>query len=1106
MNSQALDRRTTPKRDSARNDSFHHPADVPSPESRRDSVFESRRDDEPSNADTARSKPSVVVPVTRSTRQPPLSSQVITPAPSGHGDDSPRNSPDQDHLDRMEVDQDGGLDDDAVAMQQRPKKRKRSSSQRRLSLVISKLDKTSSKAPQHLSQRPAEVRLKDPKEDYMFLLFHKEAHDKAYKHDLTNLLGASNKSLTTSEWLAGHREKQDCAIIKRVYDLQQRGMWSLRQPKSAPEPKHGLTHQDHLIRHVKWLQTDFREERKLKIDLAYQLSSWCAEYVHASAGQRTWLRVRAKHPPSDRMDETLDEGPELRAQVEPRPDDLEEDPIFHRELLEELPMFRLDDSVRHASRRFHVRSGSDYGNRLFPMANASKVRLPTEYDLDPDAVLDDDKPAAEELAPDESTCALFDPANKTLRARVNVQWPFKPPSKFNACCLQRPPLTSSIGGPNAATPPQFFYENRSPSQWTTEDDAQLRGYVKDFPSNWDLISDRMAPRTKFPSARDRRTPWECFERLINMEGPPQDPSSKPYVRYFMSRLEQARTRFNNNQVAIQQAQQTPNMSQPQMQQRFPTPLRVERRASNRRFLGLLDGARKLARRRENAAVKQQQQQAATEAATQIAQPKPPRPHAPSTPAQMSKVKYEQQLALQKRHEAQRQQYKAMQAQQQQAARQQSGNQPLSMGISQRIGNGGVPTANGHLAVPGQGQNRAMSQQQVGSLNVPNGARPNSQLAQMAAARPQGNPQLNAQGSQQLIPSLGTDQNMHQLLAQQGRMLQQTQQQGSMQRNSPNMTNGMPNVNNQAMIGSFNNSNSNMGQMNGAMPSPSLPPNTSGSSNQSPNTTQAQMRTSNASQQHRRTTSQGQTLQLSNGTIPQIYTNVAEQIRRTNPGVTQEDALLMAKNQLMQQSRQNALNAASGVHSNISSTSQTPNQMQMPPPGPGSPYQQQASMQPNFAGANGSMISSNGSSMQPRSGSPINAQMQTQQYQQHLRQQMYQQQMGQPMGSPSTLLSSPALSSVPLNGMGFNNGQRNPAANLSQNQAMRPPSRSASSMGMSLSNGGQYDQPRPGSSAQMSTPQMSTPQLATAQMANSQMSTPRLASQSPRPMSAQGGQQ
>jgi chromatin modification-related protein VID21 len=76
-----------------------------------------------------------------------------------------------------------------------------------------------------------------------------------------------------------------------------------------------------------------------------------------------------------------------------------------------------------------------------------------------------------------------------------------------------------------------------------------------------------------------------------------------YFRAYHQRLETAQRNVMAQQAAIQ-AQQGNNAAQP-IRRRTTQPIRVDRRRSTK-HLALLDGMRKLAKKRESALVKQQQ--------------------------------------------------------------------------------------------------------------------------------------------------------------------------------------------------------------------------------------------------------------------------------------------------------------------------------------------------------------------------------------------------------------------------------------------------------------------------------------------------------------------
>src|SRR5690606_32826920 len=86
-------------------------------------------------------------------------------------------------------------------------------------------------------------------------------------------------------------------------------------------------------------------------------------------------------------------------------------------------------------------------------------------------------------------------------------------------------------------PNQSFYESRHPSMWTLAEDDELRGLVREYSYNWPLISTILTSKSMYSSGAERRTPWECFERWINLEGLPADMQKTQYFKTYNNRLE-----------------------------------------------------------------------------------------------------------------------------------------------------------------------------------------------------------------------------------------------------------------------------------------------------------------------------------------------------------------------------------------------------------------------------------------------------------------------------------------------------------------------------------------------------------------------------------------
>lgn len=444
----------------------------------------------------------------------------------------------------------------------------------------------------------------------------------------------SKKSVNTSDHLVAIREEVDFRVLERIRRMQSlEGRWSKKHPARAQEPEPQATHWDLLLKDVKWLRTDYREERKLKAAVARDLAEWCAEWVGADAETRKSLQVRLKAASKEQASAVEATSEEIVPNLSEDEEDISlEDDMFDfgrpaskrlkldRSLFLSIPEYGVKPAYKNSISTLRAVASAD--------VDLEDTRLPTLIASGTAAqgllsTVIEANAKSPEIKPEDVTCALFNPESKPLRARLNAPWAFKPPS--------------------VSMPPQQFFEHRNASQWTWEDDQTLKQYAKDFPSNWTLIADRLAPRSLFTSYIDRRTPWECYERLLGMEGPPADAQAKQYLRHFHTRIERAKETFDAYQATIREhtEQQARNTGQPVpnlQPKRFPGPLRVDRK-SNKRLVAILDGSRKNAKKREIAAMKSQ----SAVAASMDQQPRPPPPPGARvihTPQYWSRVKWE----------------------------------------------------------------------------------------------------------------------------------------------------------------------------------------------------------------------------------------------------------------------------------------------------------------------------------------------------------------------------------------------------------------------------------------------------------------------------------
>ena len=468
--------------------------------------------------------------------------------------------------------------------------------------------------------------------DYFLTLFAAQASNVVGAQSVNTLVKTAHKTLTTTDHYTDLNERQACAVLKRIHELQCNNRWSFRQVERSTEPRRSLTHWDVLLGQMKWMRTDFREERKWKHAAAKYIASACATWVASSLEERKLQQIQIRSVPAratsrslsvstpdlihsaddgvseatdddfSRMDGGVGSAPATIFSLPPEMFvfGLNKSPVAEKLLLE-LPLYEPNTLVQDAALRVtDVEPDSAWKRPIVPVSKyvQGKIISPEEgpprkrsrfdYQSSPGSSLYSSNLASKDsnnaFGPEQEDVALFDPENKHIRDRIHAGHAFRPPSEH-------------------VMPSQSFFECRQSSQWTQAEDDELRKIVQDFAYNWSLISCCLSSPSMFSSGAERRTPWECFERWISLEGLPVEMAKTAYFRTYTSRLQSAQTTVEAQRQALQQ-QQGHNANQIPLRSRTTLPLQVERR-KNARHLHLIDAMRKLAKKRETALHKQQ---------------------------------------------------------------------------------------------------------------------------------------------------------------------------------------------------------------------------------------------------------------------------------------------------------------------------------------------------------------------------------------------------------------------------------------------------------------------------------------------------------------------
>lgn len=472
-------------------------------------------------------------------------------------------------------------------------------------------------------------------EEYLMPLFKNEAMSQCRYQPLSKLLSSASKILTTADQYTEWYDHRNLRILSDILERQNSDRWSLRQLERSAEPERPVVHWDVLLGQMKWLRTDFREERKWKLAAAKSLASWCAEWVASSPEGRAALQVKAQPPtlglssachttPTPELIPSAEDGSSEVADEDRLPSvashssvpaaifsltpdvfyfGLEQTPISTK-LLEELPLYQPSIEIQDAALRLRtVKTDAEWKTSLVPVSRYVEGKLRSHddgpprkrsrYDYGSDSrehFFKDEMTFPPDFSthnhrPEQASVALFNDENKHIRDRIHAGHAFRPPSEY-------------------VMPSQGFFESRQPSQWTQEEDDELRKLVREYAYNWSLISGCLSMPSVFSSGSERRTPWECFERWIGLEGLPAEMSKTHYFRAYHSRLQAAQRTFEAQQQALQQ-HQSGSVPHATPRRRSRQPYLVERRR-NDKHVHLVSAMHKVAKKREAALNKQQQ--------------------------------------------------------------------------------------------------------------------------------------------------------------------------------------------------------------------------------------------------------------------------------------------------------------------------------------------------------------------------------------------------------------------------------------------------------------------------------------------------------------------
>lgn len=340
---------------------------------------------------------------------------------------------------------------------------------------------------------------------------------------LVKLMPSTHKVITSTMFETALTEGKINVVHSRIEELKRQGKWSLRQPTKFIDPIRGntKTHWNHLLSEMNWMATDFREERKLKI-------ATCAYIAQSISDYWNYGKVCCvKRKPIEYLDK-IDEDKEMEQMFDienAADDDVDEkDNIDISKILA-----RPDLSVEITPPELPQVSEEEYAEHS--TSSAFKASIDFDSLTDQNRTLLEEMPAftSFEQYDDKFSSAPLVPVSKSLIPIEDDTWynvlfkqivdesdsvPAHQKGLFGFSSQKR--INTSIKPP---PPPSLKYlDLRTPTIWLPEDDQNLIEYVNQFSFNWGVVSAYLSkkPTRSYSSNIERRTPWQCFERYIQL--------------------------------------------------------------------------------------------------------------------------------------------------------------------------------------------------------------------------------------------------------------------------------------------------------------------------------------------------------------------------------------------------------------------------------------------------------------------------------------------------------------------------------------------------------------------------------------------------------------
>ncbi|AET40259.1 Eaf1p Ecym_5517 [Eremothecium cymbalariae DBVPG len=358
---------------------------------------------------------------------------------------------------------------------------------------------------------------------------------------LIRLIPSTHKVLTTDLYNTALNEGRVTVVSSRIEELRRLNLWSLRQPKKFVDSWNKLqasTHHSIMLEEAKWMREDFHESKKFKIAICITLSQAIMDYW--TYGKVCCVKTKeVKYLPAAQKDEN---GKQLYLNdnnaKENSTNDVEsvvakEDQQF----MDGLPSIDVHLLLEKADPTAEIKLP------VLPEVPVEEYKTKASNPFFKIYVSTSDMSSLEKAIMQD--CPLYSGLDDEKILKENEQVPFVPVSKSTVLLdddkflklvekqlIDDEPSLVALSKRRGmfygnrrshylkppAAPALRYLKFRTPTIWSPDDDQELVKNINQYAYNWDLIGAQMLSQNtrSYISNIERRTPWQCFERFVQL--------------------------------------------------------------------------------------------------------------------------------------------------------------------------------------------------------------------------------------------------------------------------------------------------------------------------------------------------------------------------------------------------------------------------------------------------------------------------------------------------------------------------------------------------------------------------------------------------------------